>query len=231
LARLGSRLALVDVSAAGLAQVAEALQAGGVSAETRMVDVSAAADVHAAVDGLVASLGRLDLVVHCAAILGPGQFTTQSAAAFDRVVQVNLGGTVNVVRAVVPALRQSRGTVACVVSTAAVHGMPGLGAYAAAKHGVAGFCDAVRPELAREGVGLTTVFPLLIDTPLLAGKDIPPILRRGRRLPAEAVVRQTLAAVAAGRPRVFVPWTVRLLAAAHGIAPSVLDRYGRKYGF
>ena len=85
--------------------------------------------------------------------------------------------------------------------------------------------------LARDGVTLTTVFPLLIDTPLLDRPELPPILRQGRRIPASAVVHKVLRAVARRRARVYIPGTVRLIAALHGIAPSLLDRYGTWFGF
>jgi short-subunit dehydrogenase len=231
LARRGAAVGLIDVAADGLVAVADAIRAAGLRAETRVADVSAADEVAAATESLTSGLGGLDLLVNCAAILGPGHFAAQSAAHFERVIRVNLLGTANVVRAALPALRQSRGAVACVASTAAVHGWPALAAYSAAKFGVVGFCDAIRAELRNDGITLTTVFPLLIDTPLLSGSNIPPILRQGRRLPPQVVVDKTLAAVASGRLRVFVPGAVHFIAALHGIAPSVLDWYGRRFGF
>ena len=223
LAAQGVALGLIDVSADGLAAAHSAISARNGRVATRTADVSAPAVIEAAVHELVEELGGLDLVIHCAAILGPGHFAAQSAAAFERVIRVDLLGSANVIRATLPALRQSRGTIACLASTAAVHGWPALGAYSAAKFGVAGFCDAIRAELRRDGVGLTTVFPLLIDTPLLAGADIPPVLRQGRRLPPDTVVRKTLAAVARRRPRVFIPGTVRFIAAVHGLATGLLE--------
>jgi 3-dehydrosphinganine reductase len=221
---------LIDVSAEGLTAVVDGIRAQGGRAEMRVADVSASDAVTAAVNELVSVLGGLDLLINCAAILGPGQFATQSAETFERVIRIDLLGTANVLRAALPALRQSRGAVACVASTAAVHGWPVLGAYSAAKFGVAGFCDGVRSELARDGVTLTSVFPLLIDTPLLAGADIPPILKQGRRLPPHTVVEKTLAGVERRRARVFIPGSVRLIAALHGLAPSLLDWYGRRVG-
>ena len=115
-------------------------------------------------------------------------------------------------------------------STAALHGWPGLAAYSAAKFAVAGYSDAIRAELALEGIGLTVVFPLLIDTPLLERPDIPPILKRGRRIPAATVVRKVLRGVERRRARVYVPGSVRVIAALHGLAPSLLDRYGAWFG-
>ncbi len=229
LAARGCAVGLIDVSSDNLSATTEAIRARGGRAESRVADVSDAERSGKAVSELAAELGGLDLLVHCAAILGPGRWPEQSAASFERVIRVNLLGTANVLRAALPGLRQSRGAAVCLASTAAIHGWPGLGAYAATKFGVAGFCDAVRPELAREGVRLTTVFPLLIDTPLLHAADIPPILKQGRRLPAQVVVNKTLAAVARRRTRVFIPGSVRVIAALHGLAPSLLDWYGRRF--
>jgi NAD(P)-dependent dehydrogenase (short-subunit alcohol dehydrogenase family) len=231
LAGRGAAVGLIDVSADGLATVAGALRAQGRRVETRVADVSAQTAVAAALSELTMALGGLDLLVNCAAILGPGHFAEQAADNFERVIGVDLLGTANVIRAALPALRQSRGAIACVASTAAVHGWPGLGAYSAAKFGVAGLCDAIRSELAHEGVALTAVFPLLIDTPLLSGADTPPILKQGRRLPPTAVVDKTLAAAARRQARVFIPASVRFVAALHGVAPALLDWYGRRFGF
>jgi NAD(P)-dependent dehydrogenase (short-subunit alcohol dehydrogenase family) len=230
LASRGVAVGLLDRSADGLTAVAEVIRATG-RVETRVADVSRADELDAAAAALVAALGGVDLAINCAAILGPGHFAAQSAADFERVIRVDLLGTANVLRTLLPWLRQSRGAIACLVSTAAVHGWPALGAYSAAKFGVAGLCDAIRPELRQDGVTLTAVFPLLIDTPLLSGPNIPPILRQGRRQPPRVVVDRTLAALAAGRARVFIPRTVRLIAALHGLAPSLLDWYGRRLGF
>ncbi|MFQ5666430.1 MAG: SDR family NAD(P)-dependent oxidoreductase [Candidatus Binatia bacterium] len=230
LAAQGTAVGLLDVSVDGLAAVAETIRARGQRVEVHAADVSADAEVTAAVGELVSRLGGLDFLVHCAAILGPGHFADQPAAVFDHVIRVDLLGTANVVRAALPALRQAGGAIVCLASTAAVHGWPTLGAYSTAKCGVAGFCDAVRSELARDGVTLTAVFPLLIDTPLLKAADIPPILKVGRRLPPQAVVDKTLAGVARRRPRVFIPGSVRLIAALHSLAPSLLDWWGRRFG-
>jgi len=226
----GVAVGLLDVSVAGLATVADGIRARGGRLETRVGDVGAGSEVGAAVDAFASAFGGLDLVVHCAAIAGAGRFAEQAAEEFDRTIRINLLGTVNVVRAALPALRQSRGAVACLASTAALHGWPGLVAYSAAKFGVVGFCDAVRSEVARDGITVTTVFPLLIDTPLLAAADKAPILKQGTPIPPQAVVDKTLAAVAARRARVFIPGSARFVGWLHGVAPSVLDRYGRRFG-
>ena len=58
----------------------------------------------------------------------------------------------------------------------------------------------------------------------------PPILQRGRRIPPAVVVRKVLRAVERRRRRVYVPAIVRLIAALEGLAPSLLDWYGARFG-
>jgi len=229
LAAAGSALGLLDVAADPLR--ATALELGGdARVRTVVVDVSDRAAVDAGISTLASELGGLDLVVHCAAALFPGRFLEQPAQSFEKAIAVDLIGTANVVRAAAAPVAAAGGAIVCIASTAAIHGWPAMSAYSAAKCGVSGFCDAVRSELRASGVLLTTVFPLLIATPLLAGADVAPILAAGKAIPPDAVVRKTLRAVRRGKTRVYVPSSVRWIAAAHGLVPSVLDWYGRRFG-
>jgi short-subunit dehydrogenase len=230
LAADGVALGLVDVTDRALGDVENELRSRGATVHVRIADVANTPAVETAVSELDAALGGIDLVIHCAAILGAGCFTEQSVEDFERVLRVNLTGTANVVRASARSLRSSRGSIACVASTAALHGWPEMSAYSTSKFGVAGFCDAVRPELGRDGIGVTVVFPLLIDTPLLASPDLAPILKQGKAIPAQAVVDKTLAGLRKRKDRVYVPATVRFVAALQGLAPSLLDAYGKRFG-
>jgi short-subunit dehydrogenase len=230
LAEHGTACGLIDISASGLAETAASVSADGAKVETRLADVSEAEAVRATVVDLRRALGEIDIVIHCAAILGAGRFETLSASDFERVVAIDLLGTANVVRASLPVLRATSGAIACLVSTAAVHGWPQMSAYSAAKSGVAGFCDAVRIELRQHGVGLTAVFPLLIDTPLLQGAKDAPILKTGKAISPDKVVEATLAGLASRKARVYIPGSVRVIAAIHGLMPSLLDWYGERFG-
>jgi short-subunit dehydrogenase len=226
----GSAVGLIDVAADLLDATARELGGDAARVRAAVVDVSDRPALEAGISALALELGGVDLVVHCAAALFPGHFLEQPAASFEKAIAVDLLGTANVVRAVAAHVAAARGAIVCVASTAAIHGWPAMSAYSAAKCGVSGFCDAVRTELRASGVLLTTVFPLLIATPLLAGADVAPILAAGKAIPPEAVVSKTLRAVRRGRSRVYVPASVRWIAAAHGIAPFLLDWYGRRRG-
>jgi len=230
LAENGMDLILIDVDEEGLAATGGLVESTGRRVSRAAADVADRAAVERTVNELTEPAGRLDLLINCAAILGGGSWALQSPEEFERVLRVNLLGTVNVMRSALPMLCRAGGHVVNIASTAAVHGWPGLVAYSASKFGVAGYSEAVRAELQEKGVGLTVVFPLLIDTPLIRDPGVPPILRHGRRIPAEAVVTKTLRAVARKRPRVYVPESVRFIAALQGLFPALLDWYGARMG-
>lgn len=231
LAADGVSVGLIDISEATLAETLATLGTRRTKSETRIADVIDRAGITTAFEELEDELGGIDLVIHCAGILRTGLLVDQAPEEFERVVEVNLLGTANVVRASKPALERSCGAIACLASTAALHGWPEMSAYSASKFGVAGFCDAVRPELQAAGIGMTTVFPLLIDTPMLTAEgDLAPILTAGRSIPARKVVDKTLAGLRHGKSRVYVPGIVRWIAAVQGIAPGLLDLYGKRFG-
>ena len=230
IAARGEEPLLIDVDEGGLRETEALIARGGGRCRVAAADVADADAVTTAVASLLRDDSGLDLLVNCAAILGGGLWAAQPAQAFEQVIRVDLLGTANTVRAALPALRRQRGQVVLLASTAALHGWPHLSAYAAAKFGVVGFADSIRPELAADGVGVTTVFPLLIDTPLLSRPGTPPILRRGRRLPPQRVVDKVLDAVARRQRRVFIPGSVRIVAALHALAPSLLDWWGQRVG-
>lgn len=230
LAARGVEVALLDFDEPALEATRDSVLRAGGRCRTARADVADRAALTLAVDSMLSDSPGLDLLVNCAAVLGAGIWASQAAQTFEQTILVDLLGTANTIRAALPALRQARGTAVILASTAALHGWPHLSAYAAAKFGLVGFADSIRPELRADGVRITTVFPLLIDTPLLDRPDIPPILRRGRRIPAQRVVDKVLAAVARGRSRVYVPESVRLVAALHGLAPALLDWWGARIG-
>lgn len=230
LAAKGYDLFLLDIDGAGLAETLKNVTVHTARARVCPCDVSARESVERSFAELLPVGQGLDLLINCAAILGGGPWADQPAETFEKVLDVNLLGTVNVIRAARPALSLAGGQAVILASTAALHGWPQLVAYSASKFAVAGFAEAIRGELAKGGIGLTVAFPLLIDTPLLHGPGTPPILRKGRPIPARRVVDRVLDAAARRRDRVYIPRTVRVIAALQGVAPSLLDWFGRRFG-
>jgi meso-butanediol dehydrogenase/(S,S)-butanediol dehydrogenase/diacetyl reductase len=117
----------------------------------------------------VKEFGRLDAIALNAGLPSTGSLESLPMADFDRVVEVNLRGTVLGVRAAIPALRDSGG--GAVVVTASVSGLggdPGMWAYNASKGAVINFVRAAAIDLARDAIRVNAVCPGPIRTGMTA---------------------------------------------------------------
>ena len=157
-------------SGLGAAVVDAVLEAGGTpfvldrdvrnvsAAKAIEVDVADRAAVTAAVTQAAEALGGLDAVVTAAGIDRCGKLEDVPADDWERVIFVNLLGTVSLVRAALPYLKSSGGRVITVASTLGKRALPEASAYCASKFGVIGFSQALAAETGTE-IGVTTLIP------------------------------------------------------------------------
>lgn len=207
----GASVVLIDLPSSAGADYAAGLNAAGSGSGARAVfvpaDVTNEAQVQAAVDAAVA-LGPLRVVVNCAGIATPGKVLGRDGIlpleAFNRVIQVNLIGTFNVLRLAAAAMVATesvstelggpeRGVIINTASVAAFDGQIGQPAYAASKGAVAAMTLPLARELARSLVRVVTIAPGIFETPMMAtlpqeaqdslGQQVPHPSRLGR--PAE----------------------------------------------
>ena len=175
LAEAGARVVLVDLATSAGADIADGLGDGAVFAPA---DVTATDAVEAALD-TATGLGPLRVVVNCAGVGPPGKVLGRDGPlpleAFEKVVQVNLIGTFNVIRlaaarmAATEPVGEERGVIVNTASIAAFDGQIGQPAYAASKGGVVSLTLPLARELARHLIRVVTIAPGLFDTPLTAG--------------------------------------------------------------
>jgi NAD(P)-dependent dehydrogenase (short-subunit alcohol dehydrogenase family) len=169
--RFAERGAKVVVSARGeegLHSLVEELQGKGVEATAVVADTSDFEQVKAVADRAVEEYGRLDTWVHLAAVGLFATFEQTTSEEFARVIDVNLMGQVYGAMAALPHLkREGRGALIHVSSVEAKRSFPFHSAYAASKHGIDGFLEALRVELKHEGwpISVTQVMPGTINTP------------------------------------------------------------------
>lgn len=135
--------------------------------EVDLADSRAAGD---AVARLVEAAGPPSAVVTAAGIDVPGELGEVDPQVWERVVRVNLFGTVAVVRACLPYLEECYGTVVTVASTLALRGMSGATAYSASKFAVRGFTQALAAELAGR-VAVTGLVPGGMRTAFFDDRD------------------------------------------------------------
>lgn len=124
------------------------------------MDVTDDASVQGAVAGVIAAEGRLDVLVNCAAILTLGACEDTSDAELRAVLETNLLGMARVTRAVLPHMRRAQG--GRIIQLSSLNGrfaIPFQGAYAASKHAVEGWSEALALEVRRFGIQVTLVEP------------------------------------------------------------------------
>lgn len=147
-----------------LVQTIEAL---GGRAIFRATDVQRAEDNDALVAAGLAAFGRLDIAFNNAGVEAVGPIGEVTAAQYDQVFDTNVRGVVYGVRAQLPALTASRGTVILTSSTAGSRGFPGASLYTASKHAVEGLGRALALELAPRGIRVNVVAPGPTSTDML----------------------------------------------------------------
>lgn len=124
------------------------------------LDVTDPAQARAAVDMALARFGRLDVLVNNAGFASVAPFEQMPEAEFAAQMDTNFHGVVNLVRAVVPTMRQQRsGHIINISSGAGRLGAPGMTAYHAAKWAVGGFTESIAKELRAFGVHAVAVEP------------------------------------------------------------------------
>ncbi len=169
LARCGARLALADRAEAGLREVAEAIVAeDGPDPAIYVVDVCDPQTVGRMALAARDFLGRLDFLVHCAAILKRTPFLETTLEEWDQVMAVNLRGTFLINRAVAPIMVAQGG--GAIVNLASLAGrtpaLLGNVSYTASKHGVVGLSRQIARELGPRGVRVNVFCPGATATPM-----------------------------------------------------------------
>jgi NAD(P)-dependent dehydrogenase (short-subunit alcohol dehydrogenase family) len=178
---LGTVLVTGGASGLGAATVQAVAQAGGrpvvldrmaaeFDVDQEKVDLADRASTEAAVQAVSARTGGIDAVVTCAGIDACGRLDAVSADMWERVVTVNLLGTVAVIRAAMPDLMSRRGRVVTVASTLGLRAVSDATAYCASKFGVVGFTRALAAETAGQ-IGVTLLVPGGMHTPFFDDRD------------------------------------------------------------
>lgn len=195
-------------------------RAAGAVVESAAIDVADG-------DAMTAWLERFDraypvelLIANAGISAGPDPDSPGEPAALTlRQIDVNLRGAVHAIAPLVPLLcARGRGRIAAIASVAAYRGLPNSPGYCASKAGLRAYAEALRPRLARHGVGVTVVCPGFFASPMTERWDGPtPFLASG-----ESAARRIKRGIDRGRSRVDFPWPLVLGMRFCDIAPAMV---------
>jgi NAD(P)-dependent dehydrogenase (short-subunit alcohol dehydrogenase family) len=179
----GAKLVLTDIDAQPLAQLAAEL--GEEHALTAVADVRDLAAMEKVAEQALEKFGGIDIVLANAGIATFGSVQHVDPEAVKRLLDINVLGVFNTVRATLPAVIERRGYVLIVSSFAAYAAAPGLAPYHASKAAVEHFANALRLEVAHQGVAVGSAHMSWIDTPLVqeAKDDLTSFTEMLSRLP------------------------------------------------
>ena len=174
----GASVVIADRASSAGADVAAEL---GPKARFAATDVRDETQVQAAVDA-ASELGGLDIVVNCAGVANAKRVVGKEGAFpladFQRVIDINLVGTFNVIRLAAermiasPVDGEERGVIVTTASVAAFDGQIGQAAYSASKAGVAGMTLPIARDLAQHRIRVVSIAPGLFHTPMF--DSLPP---------------------------------------------------------
>ena len=213
LARLGAKVAILDVNLANAEKVAAEI--GGVACQC---DVTSPESVQAAIDRATAVHGPARILMQIAGIGTAKRIIARDGSPapledFVRVVNVNLIGTYNVARLFAAACAKldpmedgERGAMVFTASVAAFDGQVGQQAYSASKAGVSGMTLPMARDLAQHGIRVCTIAPGLFATPLM--KTLPEPVQQS--LAASIPFPQRL-----GKPEEFAQLAAHIVSNGH----------------
>lgn len=169
----GARVAAVDLREDGLAETAR-LAGNSEKLSLHTADISNRDAVLALPEAIIAQHGAVDGVINNAGIIQPFvPFDTLDFAVIDRMVSINLMGTINMTKAFLPHLKaRPEAHLANVASMGGFMPFPGQSMYGAAKAGVKLLTEGLYAELADTNVGVSVVMPGAIRTQIMANSGV-----------------------------------------------------------
>jgi short-subunit dehydrogenase len=228
----GARVLAAARSEPLLDELACRVRASGGAIEVVRGDVTCPEDRGRMVEAAVRHFGGLDVLVNNAGVGATGHFVEASPERLRAIMEVNFFGLTETTRACLPLLRQGHTpAIVNVSSIAGKRGIPARSEYSASKFAVQGFSEALRAELAKDGIDVLVVCPGLTQTNFsknMLEQKAKLQMDHLRGMTPEAVARAVLRSLERGRSEVCLTPSGRLLVFVSRFFPRLADRIARR---
>jgi NAD(P)-dependent dehydrogenase (short-subunit alcohol dehydrogenase family) len=218
----GARVAIGDIDAALAERTAQELGGGTVALP---LDVTRRESFATFLDEVETRLGPIDVLINNAGIMPIGPFVEETDATAKRMIDINLHGVIFGSKlALERFVPRRRGHLVNVASSAGKSGFPGGATYCATKHAVVGLSEAIRQEVKDQGIDVSIVMPVVVNTELGSGL---PQARGFKAVEPEDVAEAIVEALETGRVDVYVPRKVGPILRSQQVMPRrVVDAIG-----
>ena len=168
-AKEGADIVVADVNLEIAQKTAYEIEALGRKAMALEMDVTSYEKVEEGINKILDKMGKVDILVNNAGITKDNLLLRMSLADWDAVINVNLKGTFNCIKAVTrPMIKQRSGKIISIASIIGLMGNPGQANYAASKAGIIALTKTVAKELASRNINANAVAPGFIQTEMTA---------------------------------------------------------------
>jgi NAD(P)-dependent dehydrogenase (short-subunit alcohol dehydrogenase family) len=169
LAKQGAVVDILEINLEGANKTLEAIQADGGTAAAHECDVTDQAGTAAVFKKIAENRGQLDCLVNNAGVAHVGNVLTTSEEDFDRVLNVNVKGVYNCLKAGVAHMQQSGGAIVNIASTVSVMAIDDRFAYSTSKGAVLTMTYSVARDYLKQGIRCNAILPARIHTPFVDG--------------------------------------------------------------
>jgi short-subunit dehydrogenase len=233
----GGKVALLARDAEELARANADLARFGTEVLTVPCDLLETAQIQSAVQQTLQHFRKIDILINNAGIIEVGPLPHMQFKDFDRSMRLHFWAPFILYFLIVPHMRAKGG--GRIVNISSIGGriaVPHMAPYSASKFALAGFSDAIRSELARDNIYVTTVTPGMMRT----GSHVHATFKgdheaeyrcfdQSRKLPfasisADRAARKILSACATGKPVLVMPFSAYLIIAANAVFPNLMAR-------
>jgi len=226
----GAHLVLNGLNADRLVQTERAFRKAGYSVVSCVADVTDYGQCETLIDTAVRAFGRIDVLITNASISMRAYFADLTPEAFKRVMDSNIYGSVFPLKAALPYLTQSAGSVTFISSISALNGMPSGSAYCAGKAALANLAHTVRLELYQTGIHFGIVHIGFTENDAdkrvldATGQPVPIAYRNPKyQMPRTDVSRAILRHIQKRKRRTILSPTGFLILFVHGLSPRLAD--------